>query len=63
VTWFVDNKAIFSLTDPAAVPQVAEYLILNLTVGTPTSWAGAPTSSTVFPSSMQVDWVHVWQKS
>lgn len=63
VTWYLDGKALYSLTDPAAVPQVAEYLILNLTVGTPTSWPGAPTSSTVFPSSMQVDWIHVWQKS
>jgi hypothetical protein len=51
------------VTDPGAVPQVAEYLILNLTVGTATSWPGAPNSSTVFPASLQVDWVHVWQKS
>jgi beta-glucanase (GH16 family) len=63
VTWYLDGKQLFSITDAILIPQVAEYLILNLMVGTSGSWAGAPTSSTVFPSSMQVDWVHVWQKT
>jgi beta-glucanase (GH16 family) len=63
LTWYVDGKPLFSITDKTVIPTVAEYLILNLTVGTPGSWPGAPTSSTVFPTSMQVDWIHVWQKT
>jgi beta-glucanase (GH16 family) len=63
LTWFIDNKAMFTVTDVASIPQVAEYLIMNLSVGTATSWPQAPNSSTVFPASMQVDWIHVWQKN
>jgi beta-glucanase (GH16 family) len=63
LTWFIDGKPLFTITDPAAIPQVAMYLIFNLTVGTPGTWPGAPDSSTTFPSSMQVQWVRVWQKS
>jgi beta-glucanase (GH16 family) len=63
LTWFIDGKAVFTVNDRAAIPQVAEYLILNLSVGTADSWPGAPNSSTVFPASMQVQWVRVWRKS
>jgi beta-glucanase (GH16 family) len=63
LTWYIDGKQLFSVTDTTLIPKVAEYLILNLMIGTPGSWAGAPVSSTVFPSSLQVDWVHVWQKT
>jgi len=63
LTWFIDGRALFTVTDPAAIPQVAEYLILNLSVGTTGTWPGAPDSSTTFPASMQVQWVRVWQKS
>jgi beta-glucanase (GH16 family) len=61
LTWYLDGQALFTVTDPAAIPTVAEYLILSLSVGTADSWPGAPDATTVFPASMQVDWVHVWQ--
>ena len=48
------------MTDPAAIPTVAEYLILNLAIGG--SWSGPPDATTVFPATMQVDYVKVWQK-
>lgn len=63
LTWFFDGAPIFTVTDLAAIPTVAEYLILNLTVGVPGSWPGAPNDSTSFPVSTQVDYVRVWQKS
>ncbi|HSV15451.1 MAG TPA: glycoside hydrolase family 16 protein, partial [Tepidisphaeraceae bacterium] len=63
LTWFIDNKQVFTVTDVASIPQVAEYLIMNLAVGTAGSWEDAPNSSTVFPTTMQVDWIHVWQKN
>lgn len=63
LTWYMDGKALFSITDKSVIPTVAEYLILNLTVGTSTSWPGAPSAQTIFPTSMQVDWIRVWQKT
>jgi beta-glucanase (GH16 family) len=61
LTWYLDGQALFTVTDPAAIPTVAEYLILSLAVGTAGSWPGAPDATTNFPASMQVDWVRVWQ--
>jgi beta-glucanase (GH16 family) len=63
LTFYFDGKAIYSVTDPSRVPSVAEYLILNLAIGDANSWPGAPDSSTVFPASLQVDYVHVFQKA
>jgi beta-glucanase (GH16 family) len=37
------------------------YLILNLAVGG--DWPGMPDASTTFPSTMKVDYVHVWKKT
>jgi len=59
ITWYVDGKAIDTVT--ANIPSVPEYLILNLAVGSATSWPGSPNSSTVFPATMKVQWVQVWQ--
>ena len=42
LTWYLDGKAIFSVTAPGASPTVPEYLILNLAVGSANSWPGAP---------------------
>jgi hypothetical protein len=36
------------------------YLILNLAVGSAQSWPGAPTSSTVFPATLLVNYVRVY---
>ncbi len=36
------------------------YIILDLVMGG--SWAGTPDESTVFPQSLEVDWIKVWQK-
>ncbi|MDB5302490.1 MAG: hypothetical protein JWM97_39 [Phycisphaerales bacterium] len=63
LTFYFDGKAIYTITDPSRVPSVAEYFILNLAVGDANSWPGAPDSSTAFPATMQVDYVHIWQKA
>jgi beta-glucanase (GH16 family) len=62
LTWYVDGNVVFTTTDTAVIPTVAEYLILNLSVGVAGSWPGTPDATTSFPTSMQVDYVHVWQK-
>lgn len=58
--WYLDGKLIYTLDGPT--PSVREYLILNLAVGSPSSWPGAPDSSTQFPATMKVDYVRVWQQ-
>ncbi|MDB5357501.1 MAG: hypothetical protein JWN24_3954 [Phycisphaerales bacterium] len=63
LTFYLDGQAIYTITDPSRIPSVAEYFILNLAVGDANSWPGAPDSSTAFPATMQVDYVHVWQKA
>jgi hypothetical protein len=37
------------------------YFWINMAIGGPTSWPGAPTSATPFPAAMQVDYVRVYQ--
>jgi beta-glucanase (GH16 family) len=63
LSWYIDGRLLFSITNAAAIPHVAEYLILSLSVGTIGTWPGAPDATTVFPAAMQVQWVRVWQKS
>lgn len=56
ITWYLDGKAVFTAPNKTNEPM---YLLLNLAVGG--DWPGAPNSQTKFPSSMQVDYVKVWQ--
>jgi hypothetical protein len=37
------------------------YLIADLAVAGQNDWGGPPTSSTVFPATMQIQSVKVWQ--
>jgi beta-glucanase (GH16 family) len=59
LTWYFDGTPFFTVT--ANVPNVAEYLIFNLAVGDANSWPGAPDASTVFPATMQVDYVRLYK--
>jgi beta-glucanase (GH16 family) len=61
MTWYFDGKPFFTVTQN--IPTVAEYLILNLAIGDANSWPGAPDANTVLPQSMQIDYVHVFQKA
>jgi hypothetical protein len=48
------------MTDPALICPEAMYPILNVAVGG--DWPGPPDYTTVFPASMDVDYVRVWQQ-
>ena len=61
LTWYLDGQSFGTITDPALIPTVAMYPILDLAVGG--SWAGAPDATTPFPSTMSVDYVRIWQKN
>jgi beta-glucanase (GH16 family) len=70
ITWAVNGIAFAQYTQAQA--QAAGYpwpfddgtgffLIANLAVGTSSTWGGAPNSSTVFPSSVLLKSVKIWQ--
>ena len=66
IEFFLDNQSYFVVT-PASLPSGADwvfdhpfYLLLNLAIGG--NWPGNPDQTTVFPQSMIVDWVRVWER-
>ncbi len=66
VQYYIDDKStIYENFSPSApgggtwpFDQGPQFIILNLAVGG--SWPGNPDSTTVFPSSMQVDYVRIY---
>lgn len=66
IKWFVDDSMYFSITpdDLGGNEWVFDhsfYIILNLAVGG--TWPGYPDGTTVFPQTMLVDYVRVYQDS
>lgn len=59
LTWYFDGTPYYTVT--SQVPNVEMYLIFNLAIGDANSWPGAPDASTVFPATMQVDYVRVYK--
>lgn len=59
IVWFMDGKAIAESHE--GIPNESMYLLLNLAVGG--NWSGNPDASTPFPTSMDIDYIHVWQHS
>jgi len=70
MTWAIDGIAFAQYTqaqaEAAGYPWVFDdgtgfFLIADLAVGTPSSWGGAPNASTVFPASVLLKSVKIWQ--
>ena len=62
ITWYIDDKSYVSIDiTPAALNEFQNnfFIILNLAVGG--NWPGNPDGTTVFPQTMQVDYVRVYQ--
>ncbi len=62
IVWYVDGTAYNTIDiTPAALSafQNKFFIILNLAVGG--SWPGYPDNSTVFPQTMKIDYVRVYQ--
>jgi beta-glucanase (GH16 family) len=57
VTTFVDNTIYAHYSVRFHQPF---FWILNLAIGAPGSWPGAPDATTRFPATMLVDWVRVY---
>ena len=58
LTWYIDGKPRFKVTDPKQVPDEEMYLITNLAVGG--NFTEPPDADTPFPSALQVDYIRVW---
>jgi beta-glucanase (GH16 family) len=59
ITWYVDGNQVAKTTyDVTSLPM---YLVMNLAVGG--AWPGYPDASTPFPSSLNIDYVRVWQEA
>jgi hypothetical protein len=70
ITWAVDGVAYAQYTKAQAQAAgnywtfddgTGFYLVADLAVGGASDWGGPPNSSTVFPASMQIQSVKVWQ--
>ncbi|NNM66605.1 MAG: family 16 glycosylhydrolase [Spirochaetales bacterium] len=62
ITFYVDGVAQGSVTPDSTTGttfQQSFFILLNLAVGG--TWPGNPTSATVSPQTMDVDWVRVYQ--
>ncbi len=68
IKWFIDGTNFYTMNDTN--PDFNTYswpfnhdfhCILNVAVGG--NWPGSPDATTVFPATMEVDWVRVYQKS
>ncbi len=69
ITWAIDGVAFAQYTKAQALAAgrywtfddgTGFYLVADLAVGGPSDWGGPPNASTVFPASMQIQSVRVW---
>lgn len=61
IIWYIDGIVRKTVTG-SNVSNVPMYPIANLTVGDYDSWAGGPDANTPFPSTMDIDYIRIYQK-
>jgi len=59
IVFYFDDAEVARAPTPADMHQPF-YMLINLAVGG--KWPGSPDASTVFPATMEVDWVRVWRR-
>ena len=57
--WYVDGVELYRTKE--GVPATPMFLLVNLAVGG--RWPGDPDGTTPFPSSMEVDYLHVYKRT
>ncbi|MCI0421319.1 MAG: glycoside hydrolase family 16 protein, partial [Acidobacteria bacterium] len=67
IRWYVDDQ-LYQTRTPADLPAGRRwvfdhpfFILLNLAVGG--NWPGSPDATTVFPQTMRVDYIRVYQRS
>jgi len=58
--YYVDGVLRIRVTDPTRIPTEPMYVLANLAVGG--NWPGSPDASTPFPSDLEIDWIHVFER-
>ena len=58
LTWYVDGAAKCTYTGPT-IPKVPMYMLVNVAVGG--NWPRSPSPDTIFPQSMDIDYVRAYQ--
>lgn len=61
VHWYLDRELVFSQPTPESLHQPF-YILVNIAVGKPDQWGGAPDATTRLPATMQVRSIRVWQR-
>lgn len=60
ITWYVDGRRQYTVTDKARIPTTPMHLTLQLDQGPVENWLLAPDATTPPKLTMQVDYVRVW---
>lgn len=60
ISFYFDRKLTYTIPTPSDM-HIPMRILLNLAVGGVGDWPGTVDATSVFPSTMQVDYVKVWQ--
>jgi beta-glucanase (GH16 family) len=60
LSYYIDGVERIRVTDPARIPTEPMYVLANLAVGG--NWPGSPDANTPFPSDLEIDWIHVFER-
>jgi beta-glucanase (GH16 family) len=60
ITWYVDGKKQYEITDKARIPTTPMHLTIQLDQGPKSDWILAPDDTTPPEINLDVDWVHVY---
>lgn len=59
ITWYIDNESFKTFSHEESEFNQPQFFIMNVAVGG--NWPGSPDGTTVFPQSMVVDYIRVFQ--
>ena len=60
ITWYVDGRARFTVTDKSRIPDTPMHLAIQLDQGPVKDWILAPDATTPDKIRLQVDWVRTY---
>ena len=60
LSYYIDGVERIRVTDPVRIPTEPMYVLANLAVGG--NWPGSPDATTPFPSELEIDWIHVFER-
>jgi len=58
--YYIDGVLRIRVTDTTRIPTEPMYVLANLAVGG--NWPGSPDATTPFPSDLEIDWIHVFER-